>query len=222
MNTRHFGGAIALALLAAGCAAPYSETPLATNFPTSKQPKVQAAGHWAAIAQDVARQISRDLSDSGPLHVQESRAPSEFERAFSRQLVSALMAEGRSVSRSPDAAKVLAFETQTVRFSPDRFQNRQIGGLTLIAGGLWALAAVDASAAGVATAGAVAYDGHQALTSEFARGDTPATEILITVHVSEGDRYIAHRSLVYYAADSDRLLYEGGSGVHAVHLKGGQ
>lgn len=47
--------AIVGSLVLTGCAAPYTETPLATNFPTSKQPKLQAAAHWNVIANDVAK-----------------------------------------------------------------------------------------------------------------------------------------------------------------------
>ncbi|WP_018413062.1 hypothetical protein [Methyloversatilis thermotolerans] len=214
-------GALFLLILLAGCAAPYSETPLATNFPTSRQPKLQAADHWATIARDVARQLAAGLNDSRPVHIDEASSRSEFERAFARQLASALMEQGHAVSRSPHDALILAFDTQVVRFSPDRLQSRDHGGLTLLASGLWALAAVDATAAGAATAGVAGYDGYRAASSEFARGDTPATEILITVHVSDGARYLAHRSLVYYAADGDRALYDPGSGGHPIRMQGG-
>lgn len=209
-----------LGILAAGCAAPHSEVPLATSFPTTEQPKLQAAAHWSVIANDVARHLSRDVGNTRPLAVRAPETGSPFEHAFARQLASALVAEGLTVQNVPDGALDVVFETQTVEFAPGRSQGRHHGALTLLAGGLWALAAVDATAAGVATAAVVAEDARGTLSSGYAHGDTPATEILITVHVSDEARYLAHRSFIYYTADRDRTLYRPGNGMHAIELRG--
>ena len=61
--------ALVITAMIAGCATPYSEAPLATNFPSSKQPKLQAAAHWNAIAGDVAKQLADHLKDRQPLYV---------------------------------------------------------------------------------------------------------------------------------------------------------
>lgn len=222
MNTRHLGTALALGALLGGCAAPHSETPLATNFPTTKQPKVQAAGHWSVIARDVAAQIARDLKDERPLFVRESSARTHFNLAFEKQLISALIEQGRTVNRTPQGALVLEFDTRTLRFSADRPQYRHSGTATMLAAGLWGLAVADASAAGVATAGVAGADAYGWFRSEFASGATPQTEIIITAQVSDEQRFLAHRTHVYYVADGDRALYDAGSGTHTIRLNGDQ
>lgn len=222
MNTRHLGATLALGALLGGCAAPHSETPLATNFPTTKQPKVQAAGHWSVIARDVAAQITRDLKDERPLFVRESSARTHFNLAFEKQLISALLEQGRTVNRTPQGALVLEFDTRTLRFSADRPQYKHTGTATMLAAGLWGLAVADASAAGVATAGAVGSDAYGWFRSEFASGATPQTEIIVTAQVSDEQRFLAHRTHVYYVADGDRALYDAGSGTHTIRLNGDQ
>jgi hypothetical protein len=59
MTRTRFVAALLFLPLFAGCATPYSEAPLATNFPTSKQQKLQAAAHWNVIAGDVASRFRR-------------------------------------------------------------------------------------------------------------------------------------------------------------------
>lgn len=222
MKTPVLIAALISGMLAGGCTTSHSDVPLATNFPVTQQAKLQAAGHWAVIAGDVARHLSRDVGTNRPLAILAPQDGSPFEQAFARMLASALVAEGIPVNSSSSGALDVVFETQTLRFAPGRIQSRHHGALTLLAGGLWALAAVDASAAGVATAGLVAEDARGALTSGYASGDTPATEILITVRVSDNERYLAHRSLVYYTSDSDRTLYRNDATARPIELKGGR
>ena len=61
MRKHNISAALALAAILAGCATPYGEAPLAANFPTGKQPKLQAAAHWNVIAYDVAQQLAAGL-----------------------------------------------------------------------------------------------------------------------------------------------------------------
>ncbi len=55
--------------------------------------------------------------------------------------------------------------------------------------------------------GLVAIDAHKWFQSEFASGETPQHEIIITTTVSDANRYIARDTSVYYVADADRNLY---------------
>ena len=62
-----------LTMALAGCATPYSETPTASNFPTTSQEKLQAAAHWGLITQDLSQklqtQMSGKVSKQQPLYV---------------------------------------------------------------------------------------------------------------------------------------------------------
>lgn len=210
MESRRILTAFALTAIVAGCATPYSEAPLATNFPTSKQPKLQAAAHWSVIAQDVAQQLAAGLKAKPalpPLYVNQVANKTDFDRAFANQLISALVAEGFVVQKSSAGALVVDIDTQSVRFSAHRPQYRYAGAATALTAGVWALH--QASPAGIATAAIVGADAYMWFSSEFATGATPQMEILVTTSVSDGRQYLARNTSVYYVADADAILYQG-------------
>ncbi|MDP2829234.1 MAG: hypothetical protein Q8O37_11590, partial [Sulfuricellaceae bacterium] len=43
--------------------------------------------------------------------------------------------------------------------------------------------------------------------SEFATGDTPQTEIIVTTSVSDASQYLARSTSIYYVADADLRMY---------------
>ncbi len=197
-----------LAVLLAGCATPYSEAPLATNFPTTKQRKLQAAAHWNVIAGDVAKQISAGLGEKRPLYVNQLSARTAFDRAFANQLISALVADGFAVRKDPVGALSVEVDTQSVRFTADRPMYRYAGAPTALMTGVWALHSAEATAGAVLYAGVAAADAYSWFRSEFATGDTPQTEIIVTVSVSDASQYLARVTNVYYVADADSRIYE--------------
>ncbi len=225
MKVQTTGAALAIAAMLAGCATPYSEAPLATNFPTTKQEKVQAAAHWNVIAKDVAKQISSRLAGR-PLHVVPSTGKSAFERAFSNQLVSSLVANGHAVMKQPAGALSVEVDTQVVGFSPNRPQYPHAGTATALATGIWALHDVGKATAGAALYATVAAaDAYGWFRSEFATGETPRTEIVVTTSVSDGNQFLSRATSVYYVADSDKALYESaatGVSGHNIKMKGGE
>lgn len=193
--------------LFAGCAAPYSEAPLATNFPTTKQPKLQAASHWNVIAGDVAKQISASIKEKRPLYVSRPSVKTDFDRAFANQLTSALLAEGYTVWKTPAGALSVEIDTQSVRFSANRPQYNYAGLATALTTGVWALHDAGATAGAVFFAGVASADAYSWFRSEFATGETPQTEIIVTTRVSDADQYLAHSTNIYYVADSDSRMY---------------
>lgn len=214
--------AIAFAAVLAGCATQFSEAPLATNFPTSKQPKLQAASHWNVIAGDVAKQLALTLKAKPgvpALYVNQSGNKTDFDRVFSNQLISALMTEGFTVLKSPAGAVSVEVATQAVQFSANRPQYNYAGAPTVLAGGVWALH--QASAAGIATAAVVGADAYMWFRSEFATGATPQTEIVITASVSDSTQYLARTTSVYYVADSDASLYRAPAPLKTLNVVGG-
>lgn len=228
MKILSVGAVIAMAAILAGCATPYSEAPLATNFPTTKQPKLQAAAHWNVIAGDVARQISASLAlqDNRPLFVNQSSVKTAFDRAFNNQLISALVAGGRKVLKNPAAGALrVEVDTQAVRFSANRPQYNYTGLATALTAGVWALHQADARAAAALSAGVVAADAYSWFRSEFATGATPQTEIIVTTSINDVNQYLAHSTSVYYVADSDQALYQAGPPqptIRTIGLTGGQ
>jgi hypothetical protein len=211
MTRTRFVAALLFLPLFAGCATPYSEAPLATNFPTSKQQKLQAAAHWNVIAGDVAKQISSGLKDKRPLFVNQSSVKTAFDRAFTNDLISALVAEGYIVMRSPAGALSVDVDTQAVLFAPNRPQYNYAGLATAVTAGVWALRDVSLNTAGKVLGAGVAVaagvDAYSWFRSEFATGETPQTEIIVTTSVSDASRYLARSTSIYYVADTDRRMY---------------
>lgn len=222
MRVNTLGAAFVAAALLAGCATPYSEAPLATNFPTTKQEKVQAAAHWDIIAKDVANRIAARLPEKKPLHVVQKTGGSAFDRAFSNMLISSLVANGQTVVKQPADALSIEVDTQVVRFSANRPQYKHTGAASALATGLWALNEVEATAAGALTALVFAGDAYTWFRSEFASGETPQTEIIVTTSVSDGNRYLARSTSVYYAADTDKALYQASLPASRIQVRGGE
>ncbi|MCL2524478.1 MAG: hypothetical protein FWF20_01535 [Betaproteobacteria bacterium] len=216
--------ALALAVALAGCATPYSEAPTATNFSSSKQSKLQAAAHWKIIADDTARQIAAGLGERQALYVNVPEVKSEFDRAFANQLIAALIAQGFVVQKTPQGALNVDIDTQAVRFAANRPQYAYVGAPTLLAAGVWALHSVhwSAAAATVGTLGAVGLDAYAWFRSEFATGETPQTEIIVTATVSNREQYLARATSVYYVADADQGLYQAPLPAKSLPLVGGR
>lgn len=207
-------GLVTGSLFLGGCAAPYSETPIATNAPTENQLQLQAASHWQLIAKDAASRLTANLA-VGPLYVHQADRQSPFESAFTQQLVSSLISAGYPVVKSPSypGAMTVEVSAEAVRFAPDRQQARSlIGAPTLLAAGLWAVGEAVTMAPGDAVGAAVLggmglAEAHQYFASERASGPTPRTEIIVTTRVSDASRYMAQVTSAYYTTESDYRLY---------------
>lgn len=196
------------AAVLAGCAVPYSPVPVATNFPNSGQEKLQAAAHWDVIANDLEHKLAEKLRKQPPRPVYlADPAPgvSPFQRALHASLVSALVNDGFSVSRSPAGSLKVEMDVQAVTFAPNRTQFRYAGGPLALATGLWVLSDIDPVAGVMGAVGA--HELYRYHTSIFTPGPTPQTEIIVTVSVGDQFRYFARTTSAYYVADEDRALY---------------
>lgn len=199
--------AAVLAATVAGCAVPYSPTPIATNFPTSRQEKLQAAAHWNAIADHIEQRIVADMKKhpQRPYYVAEDKDATPFKRAVLSQLMTSLVKDGYVVSRTPAGAWKLDVDIQGVTFTKNRPQYRYSGAHSAIATGVWVLSDIDPTVGLVALAGA--SDAFHWFHSQFAPGATPKTELIVTLSVSDQFRYYARSTSAYYVADTDRELY---------------
>lgn len=208
---KSLAAAAATILAATACSTPYSPTPLATNFATDKQHKLQAAAHWTTIAHDVATRLSSRLPRSAPLFIVPPENPSAFERAFNAQLVTTLVDAGHLVTRVHEGALQVELDTQAVPFAADRKQYRHAGKATALGAGVWVLYdIVEHAPSGAGQAALLALGAADALAwseSEFAAGATPSMEIIVTASVTSATHYLARNTSVYYVADSDQRLY---------------
>lgn len=187
--------AILAAVLLAGCAAPpYTPTPLATNFPSTEQSKLQAAAHWGAIATHLEKQLVEDMKKGPqrPFFIHENPQATPFQRALTTQIISSLVKDGYVVSRAPAGALRIDLDVQALTFTADRPQYRPSFTNNMLANGVWVASKQDPTAKS---------------RSAFAPGSTPRTELIITVSVSDQYRYYARSTNAYYIADDDRGLY---------------
>lgn len=201
--------AIGAGLILAGCASHYTPAPLAVNPPTTVQLKLQAASHWGLIADHIEKKLLEELKKNPPrpVFLNEPAQPTPFQRALSTQLTTSLVNDGYTVARAPAGALKVDMDVQAVTFSANRPQYRYHGEKAALAAGVWVLSEIEAPLLGYVTAGAAGHDAYQWFNAQFAPGDTPRTEIIVTVSVSDTYRYVARNTAAYYVADTDRVLY---------------
>lgn len=216
---------IACILFATGCTTPYSEVPTATNFKTSSQEKLQAASHWGLITNDLSKKIQAkmdgNVDKSSPLFIS-STIHSPFNQAVVAELISSLLSDGYTIVKRPKDAIRVDVDTQVLQFSPDRLQARTVGVPTLLAAGLWAVSETSSvTGAGVVTGVIAGADALTYMNSEKASGQTPKTEIIVGITVSDEDKYIANSRGTYYVSDTDQWLYKAAQS-RSFNVKGDQ
>lgn len=213
---------MALTLLA-GCASRYADAPQPTRFETSKQKKLQAAQHWQIIADNFAAQLTSDLRGKGvtqALHIPAGKDDYAFVEGFRELLTTALLAQGWDIRTSPRNALTVDIRYSIYKFQPDRLKNVYFHGeATALVAGLWAVSGIvdggmsaGAKALSVAVladaAGWIVQDAPDGPEkAQYAGGPVPQSEILVTASVTDGDRIVARRSNIYFAADEDKALY---------------
>lgn len=212
MKKQSFVALAASAVLLAGCAAPYSEAPTATNFKTEQQKKLQSVSHWQLIAEDTSAQLVSVLpSEKKRIYVVQNDKQSAFQKAFNQQLISSLIAAGYPVMKHQNMGDTLTVEVKVdpVRFSENPKRTQNVGEATTLAGGLWVLRDIysNVSAGAGMMAAAVGYDVFNYVNSENSSGKTPKTELLVTTTVSDNNRFYANSSNVYYTTASDWYNY---------------
>lgn len=195
-------------LLISGCAVPYSPVPLATNYPTSTQAKAQAAAHWVAITAHIEKELLPSLKTSPdrPLYIAPAQTTA-FNQAMTAQLITSLVNDGKVVAKTSAGALRVDIDTQVVAFAPNRPQYKFSGERSSLAVGAWAITGVQHTVPWMATVAIFGEDAYSWFRSGFASGETPKTEIIVTVSVSDDQRYFARSTSVYYVTDSDRSLY---------------
>ena len=135
------GLALCASLFLTACTTPYSEAPVATNFPSSKQHKLQAGAHWNVIANDAASTLVSSIRlgkgciaaypDCNRLVLRPPKEPTAFAQGFHTLLATALVNQGVQLA-PPDAAaammmpaSVTTTTTVTTPASPSRVVSRK-------------------------------------------------------------------------------------------------
>jgi len=207
---------------------PQNEVPVASNFATTMQPKLQAAEHWRRVAEDAADALAKGLTAGGkcvpgrgcvPVHLKRTcetsgcsptRCDTTFGRVFHNELLTALVARGYAVSNAPVAGGlVVEVDSQAVTFTANRAQYRYAGHPVELAPGVWALRDVT-SLIGDDSQAALRTDDpdYNWYRARFAAGRTPQNELVVSVSAltAEGT-YAARHTGVYYTADADAAHY---------------
>ncbi|MET0321471.1 MAG: hypothetical protein ABW069_12180, partial [Duganella sp.] len=135
-----FAMAVAAGLILSGCATRYTPTPLAANFPATKQAKLQATEHWAIVSNAIEKQLATTLkkTPTRPVYLNVPQDPDPFQRALATQLTTSLVNDGFTGARAPAGALKIELDVQTLTFAANRAQIRtSFGQRVPLAGGVW-------------------------------------------------------------------------------------
>lgn len=206
---------VAIIVFFQGCSYKYAEVPLATNFDSSEQKKLQSAHHWKVISKDLADLVVAKIDKQMTLYINKSQSSVEFSEAMNKLLLSSLVDAGASVNvEKATTDAVVTIDIQQIEFSSDKIKPKRTFGIpTMLTAGVWALREIIMSADATTTvaastaAGAIGLDAYNWYNSEYALGIVPYNEVLITISVSKNNQYVASLSNIYYISDEDSELY---------------
>ncbi len=195
-----------LVMLCLGLGACMSQVPMATTYPVTYQKKMQAAQHWDILAADVAGRLHDALVGSGEqqgrsatLYVRQPRYDSDFGEAFHNLLITHLLERGFSMSENPAVGMPVTYDIQVVSHKDRGFIRPTPGLFTALTSTVLVLHSVgDSNPATATMLGAVGLD----VATGFIT-DQPASEIIVTTSVMNGDRYAARLRDIYYVSDNN-------------------
>jgi len=197
------------------CTHKYIESPVATNYKTSKQKKIQAASHWKIISENLAQSVIDEVGDKNSVYISKSNTDLKFEKTMHKLLITSLVNSGVNVSIKKTSKDIIIdIDVEAIKFSKNRaFLSRNAGLLTLLTAGVWSVNRIyegsggSAAAAAGGTVAAVGLDVYDWYNSEYSSGPVPQNEIIITVSAQKNNHYIANYNNIYYIADDDKQLY---------------
>lgn len=214
----------------AGC---YTQTPKPATYEFSLQQKMQSAGHWNVLAEDVAAQIRETLRKWGylsqPVYIQpacgapigpcEPHYETPFGEGFYDLLLTQLVNYGLKVSTQENGALVVTNKVQVLWHDEDRIARAGWPGMITAAAALaggWGWVIRDAQihglgrreSAALAGAGITAAALYDAASGMFTKGGVPHSEVIITTSIKDYDRYLMRKTDVYYINDKDYWHYK--------------
>ena len=196
-----------------------NEVPVAVNYQTMTQLKLQSAEHWRRAAVDSAEALVKAARGApGRIFVRRSCeaggcAPrpcdTTFNRVFFNEFVTALVNRGYQAAAAEAAGiPTIEIDIQAVAFAPNRPQYRYAGHAVALGPGIWALRDVASLVEpdGVVVTRTEGFDTNW-YRSEFAAGPTPQNELVVTVSALSQGAITARHTTVYYIADRDAGHY---------------
>ena len=197
------------AALLVGCAT--SPIPVSANFPLTVEPKVRSAGHWGLLSEDVVKQTLDSLGKlgvSGNLYVALPTNATAFDRAFQNFLITDLVKSGRVVQQFPDKALEVSYQTQVVRHNSPR-PHFVPGRFTMITAGLYAAYGLGMSSTlGEKMAGGLGLAAGADYIASVDSGGPTHTELILTITIAQGGRYLVRKTDVYYVEEADTSLLQ--------------
>jgi len=168
------------ALLLAGCSTPFYDAANSASPAGDKPSELHVVSNWLLIAKDVANQIKLGTDKIGaPVFVTPPHDSSKFAQAFYTQVVTSLVNQGVTVRKLNDGtAQIVDIDTQLVRFSSEKAENRHFLGI---------------AGFGSSTSGSEAQ---------------PTYEVIVTTSLIKNSQYVARRTDAYPVNEYDASLYK--------------
>ena len=190
-----------------------SQTPLASGYPLSSQPKMQAMAHWDQLAVDVARNCAKALDHfhpEGDLRVYVAPvAATPFGKSYREALLTRLVDFGVPVAFAPEGAALLEVSVELVSHRRT-LQRTRSGRLHAPDPGFVQKKDADGRYAEVPM-----------VSEESGLFDpaTPDTEVQITSSLIHGGGYLYRDSSIFYVDGGDRAHYDLGAPRDGVELR---
>ena len=211
---------IGMILFLVGCSAPYRESPVAVNFKTQDQQKLQALSHWKIIADDLSSQLH--LAKNKNIFIKIS-SDTEFNKMFGTFFRSSLIKKGYKVVLDPNKADyIIEYNSNLVEFK-DRYipKNRDlVGSLVLLSSGVAVLR--DATIASGTVVGVGALEALNIYASKRAYNGASIYELGIDINVLDPKKrtFVNEINGIYYIVDNQKCLYKKCEEGVTFYLKG--
>jgi hypothetical protein len=214
---KSFLGIIGITLFSlSGCFTPYSQSPVATNFKTTYQKKLQAAAHWNVIADDIANNISKHVSKYTSLYIKKENNTT-FNDTFYEMLTSKLVQRGYKIKRNENSADaVLDINSKSIYFTRKLSKYNRVGTLVAIGSGVY-LASV-ATGPQIAVAGVFGAEAYNIYNSKF--DSIPHRELVLNINVYNKNDYLYSLTRTYYIVDKDNKLYKPKEKYYTISIQG--
>lgn len=211
MNIKIVYPAIISMLLFSACSAPYSEAPIATNFKTTNQLKLQSLYHWKVISANMVKVLISKIPNKS-IYIYPNNT-NQFNNIFSDFLREELLNNGIKVKRYDTLTSTyLKYNVKIVKLNKDISSFRNMVGVpTALAAGVWFINKfASKTISGVPTmvfGAAAATEATLWFNSKEASGNLPKYEVSITIDVYNKNEYLSTINRVYYVSDLDYNLY---------------
>ena len=182
---------------------------------------MQAAHHWDILAADVASRLKQHLTTASLSDQAINVVPnttSAFEQGFEDLLITQMVEQGLDIRANNNERLKLTFHTQVVSHHDRDYISPEAPGkytaLALIATGVWAAVNVGAStdaliaAAVIGTGLALDINEGSAAANAGNISDVTNKEVIISISLMDGDKYLMRKTGIYYINEPDDDQYE--------------